>query len=487
MIRWPLRHSELAADERYALEVLVDLARIVPLEEGVDGAREEWGVVRLAVVDDGKVARGISDWVAAGWGIEPADGGGEIRIPRGALRAIAAVAGAGLEQRATGVDRYGRVPSAANPLVAAGLEREPVISQAAERLRAVLISCAGRRPLRVVAPWPQGRSWAAAFTHDLDVVSWWPLSTGVRLAELLRKGEWSRAGRVLAAAVGAVGRGPVVDGVRRVLARERALGVRSTWFVLCGSPTLRTVLAGDLTYRPESVRARRILAAIEAGGNEIGLHGSRATVDDVRAFVVQRDRLAALAGRSPIGVRQHFLRMRPGETQERMSVAGFRYDATYGFPDRSGFRLGVADVVPAWSEAGRRPIGLEEVPLVWMDRSLSKYGGVEDPDAWVGEALELARACRSVGGLWVGLWHPNLTPPLGFPGAPEAFDRIVGAVMEWEPYVAPLAEIVAWRVARRGVRVEALRPDGEVVVRSREGSPHPVVLVDGDGRLSERG
>src|SRR5256885_8202858 len=49
----------------------------------------------------------------------------------------------------------------------------------------------------------------------------------------------------------------------------------------------------------------------------------------------------------------------------------------------------------------------------WMDRALSKYRGVEDPERWVAAGLALARACRDVEGLWVGVWHPNLTAPLG--------------------------------------------------------------------------
>src|SRR2546422_10551371 len=82
----------------------------------------------------------------------------------------------------------------------------------------------------------------------------------------------------------------------------------------------------------------------------------------------------------------------------------------------------------SWDAGGERPIGLEEVPLCWMDRALSKYRGVEEPERWVAAGLALARACRDVEGLWVGVWHPNLTAPLGFPDAPAAFDELVRGV-----------------------------------------------------------
>ena len=60
-------------------------------------------------------------------------------------------------------------------------------------------------------------------------------------------------------------------------------------------------------------------------------------------------------------------------------------------------------------------------PLIWMDRALSKYAGVEEAGRWIDDGLELARECKAVEGAWVGLWHPNTTEALGFPGAEPAF------------------------------------------------------------------
>jgi len=156
------------------------------------------------------------------------------RDPRKVLRCIADIATGAAEYRATARDRYDRVPSRANVLVQGGLETDPVVSRAAVRLRAAIIASAGRRPVVLAAPWPGGKRWAAAFTHDLDIVAYWPLFTLLRLAELSRKGELGRVARTMLAALSAAGRDPVGQAVRRVLDDERALGVVSTWFVLCG-------------------------------------------------------------------------------------------------------------------------------------------------------------------------------------------------------------------------------------------------------------
>ena len=465
MIRLPGSGAQLAPAEQFGLELLVDAARLVPMED----PRADVVSIDVTARDarahggGGEGGQDLRAMAASGWGMEIGDGA--VRVPRSLLAKMTDVAGAVAEQRSEERDRHDRVPSGANPLVAAELERQPIVSLAARALREAVARAAGRRPVRLVVPWPEERRWAAAFTHDLDVVSGWPLFAAARWVELFRKGEARRAANATLAAARALTGSPVLAGLRWLLQLERTLEIRSTWFVLSGTPTYRTLLAGDLTYRPESRRARTALREILAGGHEVGLHGSFATMESTDEFRSQRDRLRAITGVEPAGVRQHFLRMRPGTTQRAMVEAGFLYDSTYGFPDRNGFRLGVADVVPAWDAARGQEAPMSEIPLHWMDRALSKYRGVEDPAAWVDDALALAELCQSLEGLWVGLWHPNLTPALGFPGAPGAYERLARTIVMRKAYIAPLGQIAAWRAARRAVRAERIAPDGSVVAR----------------------
>src|SRR5256712_9111102 len=148
-------------------------------------------------------------------------------------------------------------------------ETDPVFSRAAVRSRVAVIASGDRRPVALAAPWADGRRWAAGFTHGLDVVAHWPVFTLLRVAELSRKAELRRAGRTLLAALAAVGHDPVRQGVRRVLDDEGHYGVVSTWFVLCGTPTLASMRAGDLTYRPEAPPAAAILDQVAKPGCEI--------------------------------------------------------------------------------------------------------------------------------------------------------------------------------------------------------------------------
>ena len=474
MIRLPPLDS-LTGIERYALGLLVDLAHLPPVED------PSADVVRLLVAERDAGAPDLRTCVARDWYLERGDG--TVSVPRPVLRRIGDVATAATERRATARDRYDRVPSRENELVQAGLAADPVVSQAAMRLRAAVTMSAGRRPVALVAPWPNGKRWAAAFTHDLDVVALWPVFTLLRLAELTRKGELQRIGRTALAALSAIGRDPVARAVRCVLDDERAQGIVSSWFVLCGTPTFATMRAGDLTYRPEARAARAIVRVLTERGAEIGLHGSFATAERQDLFQEQRGRLERLIGQPVRGVRQHFLRIRAGVTHLGMSAAGFRYDSTCGFFDRNGFRVGIADVIPLWDPSSERSVGLDEAPFCWMDRTLSKYAGVEDPAAWVADGAALVEACRRVEGLWVGVWHPNLSPALGYPGAPGAFRSLLRNIAAQEPFLGTLGTMVEWRAARRSLRVRQVAPDGRLEAHAAVPAPHPLNLEDSGHRV----
>ena len=134
MIRAPGSTAALRPAEQYAIDVLIDLACLLPVD---DPAAD---VVRLEVTERPDDARELTAWIAAGWGIEPADG--VVRVPRVALGYLAGVAGAVREQRTSAADRFGRVPPEENELVRAGREREPVVSLAARRLRTAAVAAA---------------------------------------------------------------------------------------------------------------------------------------------------------------------------------------------------------------------------------------------------------------------------------------------------------------------------------------------------------
>ena len=210
---------DLSAGERFGLDTLVDLSRLLVVDD------PEADVVRLGV---SPTAVYIDQFLTRT--IPPERSEGEVRVPRQVLSHVTALAGAGHERKVTTSDKHGRVPTDESLLVRAGREREPVVQDYAEQLRAAVRAVAGRRPVAVVAPWPEGRRWAAAFTHDLDVVRGWPLFAMLRMFELGRAGRLGLAGRVLASALAAIRSDPVGSGLRQILSAEATAGIKATWF-----------------------------------------------------------------------------------------------------------------------------------------------------------------------------------------------------------------------------------------------------------------
>lgn len=447
--------------ERFALACLVDAAALLPAE-GAAAAQAVRLVLDDAPPPDPQAPLRATDRTPVPF----ADG--EVRLPIAWLRLIGEVLSMASDGADAAKDRHGRPVSAANRLVQAGTERQPVLSNLAVALRNAVRSAAGARPVFSAAPWPHAKTWAACLSHDLDVASLWPAFTALRVAELAKKGDAGRASSVVASAAASIFSDPIRTGVRAVLEAERAAGAKSTWFIICGSPTLASVRAGDVTYLPENPRVRAILAELRGAGHEVGLHGSFETAVDGATFVYQRTRLARLTEGAVHGVRQHFLKRTVGETERAMESAGFSYDSTAGFPDRNGFRLGLADVVPVWDHESQRPLALDELPFCWMDRAQSKYQGIEDPSRWIDDAIELADRATEVRGVWCGIWHPNLTPALGFPGAHEAYARLVRELAAGGAWLASADAIVRWRRARRSLRVRAITPSGSPVVVGEE-------------------
>jgi hypothetical protein len=475
MIRLQESSRRLDALESFGLEVLIDLSRLLVLE----GSQHP--TLELGVVDTHRAPSVLADpSKSLSEGLRISDS--KVIVSRALIRQVGEIAGGISEQLSAERDQIGRIPSNVNPLVRSGRHEHSVVGTIAGALRETVRQASASGDFWSVAPWPGGKRWAVAMTHDLDVVGMWPVMSLIRVLELARSRRITSAGRTLVRGIRSLSKDPVESTVSRIIRDEASMTVPSTWFIIAERPTLRSVFERDVTYDLREPRVRTILERIVDAGHEVGLHGSFRTLTDREALLLQRSRLQDATGQAVTGARQHFLRFIPGTTASDMLQAGFDYDSSIGFVDRGGFRLGTGDVLRSWHVETGRSLDLEECPLTWMDRSSSKYQRVEDPDAWVDSGLALAAECRRVEGLWVGLWHPYLADELGFPGAGLAFKRLLDALRSDDPYFGSLESIVAWRRIRRSVRACAVTPQGLPVVFAKAPAGTQVVLEDREGR-----
>jgi len=306
-----------------------------------------------------------------------------------------------------GRDTHGRWTCERSLLRDERLVTRPVVDWMALAIEHAVRRAAGVRDT-AQRPWG-GALWAFALTWDID-------STG-----LYRDGAWPRVVKralvehrplvaLRCAAEGALvsaglAKDPhdTFDDIGAELARR---DMPRTFFV----QAVRANAVDNYGLRQDAhmVRAARRL---RERGHELALHGSFATCERDAAFLRRQRRIARALVGGPMDLhRAHWLRTREPQDNRLYADAGLRVDATPGFSDREGFRLGTAHPTVPWDDERNAPLPLTVVPLHVMDVTMQAHRKLS-----VDEAMKSARAifdaARDVGGLAVLLWHPhNLEP-----------------------------------------------------------------------------
>jgi peptidoglycan/xylan/chitin deacetylase (PgdA/CDA1 family) len=320
-----------------------------------------------------------------------------------------------IEERGAPRDSHGRFPAASSCL-------DP-LDPPLERLRAKL----GLEPPR----WG-GARFAIALTHDVDTPWRWTrigvLGAAARLKRHVRAG---RSGPALreARALSAVPahklrRTDPNWSFERILRVEAARGARSTFFVMAGHGHPADGAAPEAYQRLRP----RLVELLQAGGAEVGLHGSYTAAESESALAAEKVELEALAG--PVrGHRYHYLRLDPHVNLAPLERLGFAYDSTLGFADAPGFRAGIAHPFRPWDAELDRPLDLVEIPLAAMDVTFSEdhYLGLSASEAERRLIGLVDRAAEHGGGFSV-LWHTDRYDPATSRGWDRLYLRLLEAV-----------------------------------------------------------
>lgn len=224
-------------------------------------------------------------------------------------------------------------------------------------------------------------------------------------------------------------------------ALEADLGVRSAVYVLDEPHLLRKGVPGLLRpanwvqhlgrYDVDDPALVGALRSLDAGGWEVGLHGSFGSHTDRerlrREKVALEDRLDAPV----VGGRQHYLHLEIPETWRHHAAIGLRYDSSLGSSSSYGFRHGYRPFRPFDD-------GFVVFPLTVMESAL--------PDPGVDFAAALS-ACEGLlseaaanGAVMTALWHPRYFSEADFPGYRRLYRRLVERAIELGAWVGTPAE-----------------------------------------------
>ncbi len=226
-----------------------------------------------------------------------------------------------------------------------------------------------------------------------------------------------------------------------IMSLERELDVRSAFYVLNEPHLLEKewecwLNPGDWVqhlgrYDIRNPDIADVIRALDAGGWEIGLHGSYRSHTDVDRLREEKAALEDLVQHPVVGGRQHYLHLRRPDTWHHHAAIGLCYDSSLGSNDRFGFQHGYRPI---------RPFDDDFIvfPLTVMESTLPDPGSSFEA-AW--SACEhLLDEAATHNAVMTVVWHPRYFSETDFPGYRRLYRRLITRALELGAWVGPPRE-----------------------------------------------
>ena len=242
-------------------------------------------------------------------------------------------------------------------------------------------------------------------THDVDIISRFGKfhsNLHTLAADLLKYRSWKQF-RTSMAQYRACSRDELKDpylmAAEMLLERDIAEKRKSLFFV-------KSLRLGemDATYDIFGTQAAHLIRIVEAGGGEVGLHGSYPSIDNPSSFTKEKLYLENVTEHSITKGRQHFLRFDVKTTPTLWQNTGITDDYTLGYAEREGFRCGTCHPYFLYDLQNDVPLNVTEHPLIAMDGTFYQYQNME-PAPSLQKIRQLQAACEAVEGDFILLWH----------------------------------------------------------------------------------
>ena len=249
-------------------------------------------------------------------------------------------------------------------------------------------------------------------THDIDRVS----KSWQYITHDMRKGRLS-------------GLRSLVNGQKpywmfnKMMELEDRYGARSTCFFLeetmsakFTNPQTWKLAYGRYSYKNRDIQ--NIIRELDAGGWEIGVHGSYQSYKNLHLLKQEKDHLEQVVGHQVSGIRQHYLNLEEPVTWELQKEAGFLYDASLGRTDGIGYkdeRIG---------PFRHGETGLAVLPLTLMECYLFAEAG-HDPKKALKLALKWMNHAEKNSVPFTILWHQRMFNEEEFPGYAWVYEEIL--------------------------------------------------------------
>lgn len=321
------------------------------------------------------------------------------------------------------------------------------------------------QPRLTLTRWPGDAPFALFLSHDIDQIYdrefFRVLADANHVRRLLVSGETGSLPLASRRILRALFRPkPTSLDFETLLSLEAKHGFRSTFFVLHD----RYLARQGARFAIEDREMREIGRLIVSANAELGVHGGYYRFNNAALYRESRERLAAVFGIQPVGIRNHLLRYSYPQTWVAQEAAGFEYDATYGFRSVPGPRSGLALPFFTYDAHQQRMLDLIELPLTVMDTSIFRYLRLAGTEA-LEFAWRLIERLAGHGALVTLLWHNNFFNEPEYWDWHMVYERLLERLAALKPWCAPGVEINRWWRARAAARV-VMTPDADPNART---------------------
>jgi peptidoglycan/xylan/chitin deacetylase (PgdA/CDA1 family) len=208
-----------------------------------------------------------------------------------------------------------------------------------------------------------------------------------------------------------------------IMNMEVRYGVRSTFFFLNETIQLSPFSPSNWKlslgrYRVNEPAVASLIQGLDAGGWEIGVHGSYNSYKDLNLLKAEKSALEDVLGKEIPGIRQHYLNLEIPGTWKLQRETGFQYDASYGLKNAIGFRNNrYHPFIDNESAMFVIPLSIMECYLFSTSRN--------DPATIWNNTLKLIDLTEKNNGVLCILWHSHMFNDNDFPGYSDIYRRII--------------------------------------------------------------
>ena len=205
--------------------------------------------------------------------------------------------------------------------------------------------------------------------------------------------------------------------IDEIMEIEKSYNVKSTFFFL--NESIRFELFKKKSWKLSmgrysifETKVRDYIRLLDQNGWEIGVHGSYNSYKSLELLKKEKEDLESIINHKLIGIRQHYLNMAEN-TWELQKAAGFKYDSSFGYLDKIGFKE--SRILPF------RPFDdyFAVFPLSVMDYCFMSTAG-----RWnaFDEILDIADQYNA---LIVVNWHSNIFNEIEYPDYKNNYIKII--------------------------------------------------------------